>query len=84
VEMATREDFDVILMDLILPGMDGAEACAKIKEQRPGVRIIAVSGSPAGQRVDKFMRSGGTDVFLYKPFGKKELIAGVKKALELA
>ena len=83
IRLSQDEDFDVILMDLIMPGMDGADTCAEIKRLKPKVCVIAISGSPAGQRVEKFVRCGGAEVFLYKPFGKRELISGVKKALSL-
>jgi small nuclear ribonucleoprotein (snRNP)-like protein/CheY-like chemotaxis protein len=79
VEKNDLEHFDIILMDLIMPGIDGADACAEIRRLRPAARVIAISGSPAGQGVEKFVRIGGVDVFLYKPFGKKELLAGIEK-----
>lgn len=84
VRLVEHESYDLILMDLIMPGMDGADACAEIRRLRPGSRVIAISGSPSGARVEKFIRNGGIDVFLYKPFGKDELIEGVTRALESA
>lgn len=82
IRMAAREEFEVVIMDLIMPGMDGADACAEIKRLRPDAKVIAISGSPVGQGVDKFVRSGDVELFLYKPFGKKELLAGVNKAIQ--
>ena len=69
-----------------LTGSQVAEWCggltiAEIRRLRPRSRVIAISGSPSGARVEKFIRNGGIDVFLYKPFGKDELIEGVTKAL---
>ena len=81
VRTVEREDFDVVLMDLIMPGMDGTEACEKIKAIKPYIRVVAISGSPSGQRLDRFLRAGGIELYLYKPFGKQELIEGVEKAL---
>lgn len=81
ISMSKEEAFDLILMDLIMPGLDGADACAEIRRLRPKAKVVAISGSPAGSRVEKFIRSGGIEVFLYKPFGKEELLAGVDKAL---
>ncbi len=83
VRLAEHEAFDLVMMDLIMPGMDGADACAEIKRIRPDARVIAISGSPSGARVEKFIRSGGIEVYLYKPFGKEELIAGVEKAFTI-
>ncbi|MFA4974707.1 MAG: response regulator [bacterium] len=84
VRMAVGEEFDVVIMDLIMPGMDGADACAEIIRLRPDIKVIAISGSPVGQGMDKFVRSGGVELFLYKPFGKKELLAGVNDAIQSA
>ncbi len=84
VRMAAGEKFDVVIMDLIMPGMDGADACAEIIRLRPDTKVIAISGSPVGQGVDRFVRSGGVELFLYKPFGKKELLAGVSNAIRSA
>jgi len=81
VKLSCEEEFDLILMDLIMPGIDGADACARIREHRPDARVVAISGSPVGQRMEKFVRSGGVELFLYKPFGKRELISGIEKAL---
>lgn len=81
VKLLEREDFDVVLMDLIMPGMDGTEACERIKAIKPRTRVVAISGSPSGQRLDRFLRAGGIELYLYKPFGKQELIEGVEKAL---
>lgn len=81
VKLIEREDFDVVLMDLIMPGMDGTEACEQIKAMKPYTRVVAISGSPSGQRLDRFLRAGGIELYLYKPFGKQELIDGVEKAL---
>ncbi|HPQ80415.1 MAG TPA: response regulator [bacterium] len=81
VKLVRGEDFDVVLMDLIMPGMDGTEACEQIKAIKPYTRVVAISGSPSGQRLDRFLRAGGIELYLYKPFGKQELIEGVEKAL---
>jgi len=81
VKLVRGEDFDIVLMDLIMPGMDGTEACEQIKAIKPYTRVVAISGSPSGQRLDRFLRAGGIELYLYKPFGKQELIEGVEKAL---
>jgi CheY-like chemotaxis protein len=81
VEMAGKERFDLILMDLIMPGIDGVEACTRIRSQTPDARLMAISGSPGGQRVENFIRAGGSKVFLYKPFGRAELMSSVQKVL---
>ncbi len=81
VTRVAEKDYDVILMDLIMPQMDGAEACEKIKEAKPHARIVAISASPSAQRLNRFLSAGGIEIYLYKPFGKDELIEGVEKVM---
>ncbi len=81
VELVTQEPIDVVLLDLIMPGMDGADTCAAIKQVRPDARVVAISGSPSGERLNRFFENGGVDVYLYKPFGREELLQGVEKIL---
>lgn len=80
VKKVEAEDYDLVLMDLVMPGLDGSDACAKIKSMKPYIRVLAISGSPTGQSLEKFLRSGGIELYLYKPFGKQELIEAVEKA----
>jgi two-component system response regulator ResD len=79
--MSEREAFDLILMDLIMPGMDGVDACDRIRRTRPDARVVAITGSPVGSRVERFRNLAGIGIFLFKPFGKEELLASVEKAL---
>ena len=79
--MSEREEFDLILMDHIMPAMDRVDACDRIKQKRPGARMVAITGSPVGSRVERFRKSAGVGIFLFKPFGKEELLACVEKAI---
>ena len=81
VRAAENENFDLVLMDLILPGMDGKATCEKIKAIRPFIHVIAISGSPTGGRMEELVKSGDVDFCLYKPFGKDKLLDGVNKIL---
>lgn len=81
VELVKQEPVDVVLLDLIMPGMDGADTCAAIKKMRPDTAVVAISGSPSGERLNRFFENGGVDIYLYKPFGREELLQGVEKVL---
>ncbi len=82
VSLCERETFDLILMDLILPGMDGVQACTEIRRLHPGARLMAITGSPSGERIEQFRQAGGIQLSLAKPFGRAELLASVVQALK--
>lgn len=44
MEMVAREDFDVLLLDIKLPGMSGLEVLRKIKESKPDIAVIMITG----------------------------------------
>jgi two-component system OmpR family response regulator len=74
---ALSSDFDLILLDLMLPGMDGTVLLSRLMEQRPQQRIIVLSAVPEiGTRV-ACLEAGAAD-FLAKPFALAELRARVR------
>lgn len=83
VERLGREDFDLILMDLHMPEMDGYQAAGAIRKmpdpKKAGVRIIALSAS-ATDTLDAKVRAAGMDDYLLKPFKIAELYEKLKGA----
>ncbi|MBQ9512496.1 MAG: response regulator transcription factor [Lachnospiraceae bacterium] len=76
---ALAEDFDLIILDLMLPGMDGFEVCKKIREVK-NVPILMVSAKK--DDIDKIHGLGlGADDYITKPFSPSELVARVKAHL---
>ena len=74
---------DLILLDLILPGIDGFEVLAKMKEESPGGVIPTIILSNLGQREDmeKGLKLGAVDYLIKAHFTPNEIIAKVKQAL---
>lgn len=73
---ALSGDFDLIILDLMLPGMDGFEVCKKIREEK-NVPILMVSAKK--DDIDKIRGLGlGADDYMTKPFSPSELVARVK------
>lgn len=71
--------YDLILLDLMLPGMDGLELCRQIRE-RVNIPILMVTAK--GEETDKIMGFGlGADDYITKPFSAMELVARVKANL---
>ena len=76
VELCRKEDFDIIIMDVMMPDTDGFTACRKIKELRD---IPVLMLSARGTEFDKlFGFEVGVDDYVAKPFSPKELMARVK------
>ena len=79
MEMATTEKFDMVILDLMLPGTDGFEICKKIREEK-NIPIIMLSAK--GEIFDKVLGLElGADDYMEKPFDSKELVARVKAVL---
>ena len=75
-DVAIQNEYDLIILDLMLPGMDGYEVCRKIREQK-NIPIIMVSAKK--EDLDKVYGLGmGADDYMTKPFSPSELVARVK------
>ena len=75
LQTAMSEEFDLIVLDLMLPGMDGFEICKKIREEK-NIPIIMVSAKK--DDIDKIRGLGLADDYMTKPFSPSELVARVK------
>ena len=79
LKRALTEDFDMYILDLMLPGMDGYQVCRELR-QRSSVPIIILSAK--GEVFDKVLGLElGADDYMIKPFDSKELVARVKAVL---
>lgn len=76
LETALAGSFDLVILDLMLPGMDGFEVCKQIREEK-NIPIIMVSAKK--DDIDKIRGLGlGADDYMTKPFSPSELVARVK------
>ena len=79
LQTALREEFDLIVLDLMLPGLDGFDVCKKVREEK-NIPIIMVSAKK--EDIDKIRGLGmGADDYMTKPFSPSELVARVKAHL---
>ncbi len=75
VKICRKEDFDIIIMDVMMPDMDGYAACRKIREMKD---IPVLMLSARGEEYDKlFGFEVGADDYVTKPFSPKELMARI-------
>lgn len=79
LEIALNEDIDLLILDLMLPGMDGYEICKQVREEK-NIPILMVSAKK--DDIDKIRGLGlGADDYMTKPFSPSELVARVKAHL---
>jgi DNA-binding response OmpR family regulator len=76
VDLADKQNFDAIVIDLAMPGMDGLETLKKIKESHPEAEIIMLSGQGSVKTSIEAMKLGAED-FLEKPVDMKELLSKI-------
>lgn len=79
LEKALEEDYDLLILDLMLPGTDGFNICRELRKSKD-LSIIMVSAKK--ENIDKIRGLGlGADDYMTKPFNPQELVARVKSHL---
>lgn len=79
LQLALQQEYNLVVLDLMLPGMDGFEICKKIREVK-NIPILMVSAKK--DDIDKIRGLGlGADDYMTKPFSPSELVARVKAHL---
>ena len=82
LEHAQRSSPDLVVLDIMLPGMDGLEVCRRLRERAP---IPVIMLTALGQESDRVMGLElGADDYVAKPFSPRELTARVKSVLRRA
>jgi len=80
LNMALDNPYRMVILDLMLPGMDGMEVCRRIKDKRKFLPVMMLTAR--SEELDKVLGlEVGADDYLTKPFGIRELLARVKAIL---
>ena len=80
LEMAKQNDYDLILLDLMLPKLDGIEVCRRLRKRNDDVYIIILTARD--DEYDKIIGlDTGADDYMTKPFSPREVIARIKAGL---
>ncbi len=84
LKMISGDHFHLILLDVMMPGMDGFETCKQIKKnpEYSDIPVIFLSAKTDQESIVKGFEAGGVD-YITKPFNKPEVLARVKTHLEL-
>jgi CheY-like chemotaxis protein len=82
--------FDLVIVDLFMPGMDGLQTTAAIRRHCPAIPVIAASGfmfgesCPSMPNFDAMATEAGAVMTLYKPFRPAELLRAVNSVIHVA
>jgi len=81
LEELKAKPYDVITLDIRMPGMSGLEALAEIKKVNPGIEVIILTGHASVDTAVEIMKLGGYE-YLLKPTSTEELMNKIDAAFE--
>jgi len=82
LQAVARESPDLVLLDLLLPGVDGLDVCRRLRSQPETARIPVIMVTAKSEESDVVLGLGvGADDYIQKPFSPRELVARVKAVL---
>ena len=79
LELIEKSKPDIVLLDVLMPEMDGLEALQNIKQQYPEIIVVMITGSPSKDNVKESIQ-GGASGFIVKPFNSAKVIETLKRA----
>ncbi len=79
LELIDTEPYDVVILDLQMPGMDGIEALARIKRRRPNIQVVLLTGHATVEKGVEAMKRGALE-FLEKPIDLSKLTEVIHQA----
>ena len=79
IQKGLQTDYDLILLDLMMPGTDGIEVCNQIRDKKATPIIMLTAKGEEANRVQGF--EAGTDDYIVKPFSPREVVLRVKALL---
>jgi two-component system, OmpR family, response regulator ResD len=79
LQMAVDNTYDLILLDIMMPGMDGIEVCQELRKSKATPIIMLTAKGEEANRVQGF--EAGTDDYIVKPFSPREVVLRVKALL---
>jgi len=81
--LANRESIELVILDMMMPGMSGLDLAAELERRRPGLKILYISGHGASIAMESILRQSADRVLL-KPFTALDLVERVAHLLGVA
>ena len=82
LKLTDKERFDLIVLDLMLPGIDGLEVCRILKQDKESQKVPVVMLTAKGEEMDRVVGLElGADDYIVKPFSPRELVLRIKAIL---
>jgi two-component system, NarL family, invasion response regulator UvrY len=78
LDMVRKGDWDLVILDIAMPGKDGLETLKELKQQKPGLQVLILSIYPEEQYAVRLLRAGAAG-YLTKESAPDELIAAIRK-----
>jgi two-component system nitrate/nitrite response regulator NarL len=79
IGLIEKKPIDILLTDVMMPGLNGAELAKLVHDQFPGIKILALSMSGQGDLVNKMIDDADISGYVLKNIGKKELLIALEK-----
>ena len=79
IEMVENKNYDAIILDLAMPGLDGIETLERLLKQKPDLQIIVLTGQATVEKGVRAVKMGAAD-FLEKPAEIEALVAKIEQA----
>jgi DNA-binding NtrC family response regulator len=76
-----KDKIDIVILDIIMPGLDGEKTYDLLKGINPGLKVLLSSGYSMIEKAEELMKKG-CDGFIQKPFGMNDLSMELNKILE--
>ena len=83
LERVTERSFDLVLLDLVMPGLSGLDTLLLLRRQEPQLKVVLITAFSTVENAVEAMRRGAVD-YLTKPFKTAELLTTVRRVLEEA
>ncbi len=80
IEIIEKHKYDLIILDIVMPGCNGLTLSGKIKDDHPGTKVLIISGYMEPKSFSEIIKEKKMD-FLSKPFTPEELLTAVKETI---